>query len=320
MSVVNIRAFRAGDESGVASVLDRAFGPMEKWDPDRIAELVPASRSASGGLWVADDGQVAVGCVRAVASPVAGAFVVRELAVDTEAPDAALDLLLDRVMSHLAEHGATRVRASTPTVGPYPEAYRRRGFVPVRRALTLAWNLATVAPSASPPDRVVIGDGLQQPSEVVADLHIEGMRPYWDWYIEERGGAVDYRKRIATHVDALPPDGGDQLFRTAVLDGVCVGLAYATDLDAEEADFGGVYVLPAHRGRGIGSALLQATLEDVRRRTTRLVVPETMTGLEDDIPSIRLYKRLGARVRAEYLHLEADGASKVAEAGPARSK
>jgi ribosomal protein S18 acetylase RimI-like enzyme len=199
------------------------------------------------------------------------------------------------------------VRASTPDVARYVEAYRRRGFAPVRRAVTLAWDLTAAPGLPVRAARIEIGDGLRHPPEVLAELHCEGMLPYWDWYIEERGGPKGHKERVAAHFDSIPAGGANEMWLTAEVGGFPVGLAYVADLDQHEADLGGVYVLPAHRGQGFGSALLRATLDGTRRRTTRLVVPETMTALDGDIPSIRLHERSGGRVRAEYVHLEADG-------------
>lgn len=62
----------------------------------------------------------------------------------------------------------------------------------------------------------------------------------------------------------LQDRGGLQLTGLAYLDGECVGLCevvrYTSD-DPKVCELGLVYVLPEHRGRGIGSAMLRVTLE-----------------------------------------------------------
>jgi GNAT superfamily N-acetyltransferase len=136
------------------------------------------------------------------------------------------------------------------------------------------------------------------------------MRPYWDWLIDERGGPEMYKRRVAGHIAGVADDGSDEIWLAAEIEGAAVGLAFVTELDEDEADMGGVYVLPAHRNKGVGSALMRATLSRLRERASkRLVVPETISSLDSDLPSIRLYKRWGARVRAEYMHLQLDGAT-----------
>ena len=154
------------------------------------------------------------------------------------------------------------------------------------------------------PANVAIVDAARHPSAILAELYVEGMRPYRDWYIEEHGGAAAMKRRVADHLASGPRD--NKRWLVAELDGEPVGLAGASELDQDEAVLEGVYVLPEHRGRGVGSALMEATLAGVRERTERLVVGEMVTFLEGDTPSVRLYRRSGARLRAEYMHLQAD--------------
>lgn len=317
MAEPTIRPYRAGDAVEVARVLVRCFGRLESWTEERVAALAPAPDSATDAFWVAFEGQRASGCVRAFTRRQPGGYVVRELAAVGETAGALMDELLDVALAHLARLRARHIRASTPLLPTYPEAYRRRGFSPVRRALTLTWNLAEPTAPVAVPESVTIGDGLRHPPARLAELYVEGMRPYWDWFIEEAGGAEPFKARAAAFIASLPPGEDDQLWLTAEVGGEAVGLAYVTDLGAAQADMGGVYVMPSHRGRGIGTALMHATLTRVRRRASLLVVPETVTGLEGDLPSVRLYKRSGARVRAEYLHLQGRpvGASGAARAG-----
>jgi len=279
---------------------------METWTAERVEALVSSDPDASQ-LWVALDGSRQVGCVRVHPVPRPGAHVMRELAVDADRPEPIVDRLLDVALDHLCELKATVVRASTPPVRLYTDGYRRRGFVPVRRALTLAWDLSGqrwAAPSSAP---VVVHDAGRYAPELLAALYVEGMRPYWDWYIEERGGTEALKRRATGHFTSLRSK--DERWLVAELAASAVGLAGVSALGADAADLEGVYVLPAHRGEGVGSALMQATLAMVRERTTRLVVTETTSFLDSDIPSIRLYVRSGAQPQAEYVHLQAEGTS-----------
>lgn len=297
-----IRPLQDGDILQVAELLRSCFGDMERWDEERVRELIGRSGQQASAWWLAADGPQVAGCVRvhAVARP--DAFVIRELAVRRR-ESAMLAPLLGAALEYLAQARATLVRASTPDVSPYPEAYRRRGFVPVRRAVTLAWDLSEPAREAPTPANVAVVDAARRPPAVLAELYVEGMRPYWDWYIEERGGAAALKRRVADHFASRP--GDDEMWLVAEHYGNPVGLAGASALGADEAVLEGVYVLPEQRGQGIGSALMDATLTGVSRRATRLVVSETVTFLDGDTPSVRLYRRSGARVRATYVHLEA---------------
>ncbi len=298
-----IRPLQDGDVPQVADVLHTCFGEMERWDEERVRELMGQSGPQASTWWLVADGPRVAGCVRVHAQARPDAYVIRELAVRRR-ESAILDPLLGAALEHLAEVRATHVRASTPDVAPYPEAYRRRGFVPVRRAVTLAWDLSASKRQAPTPANVAVVAAARHPSTILAELYVEGMRPYWDWYIEERGGAAALKRRVADHFASGP--GDNELWLVAEHDGEPVGLAGASQLDQDEAVLEGVYVLPEHRGRGIGSALMDATLARVSARTERLVVFETVTFLVGDTPSVRMYRRSGARLRAEYVHLQAD--------------
>ena len=298
-----IRPLQDGDVSQIADVLHACFGKVERWDEERVREMMGQSGSQASTWWLAADGPRVAGCIRVQPQARPGAYVIRELAVRRR-ESAILDPLLGAVLEYLAEVRATLVRASTPDVPPYPETYRRRGFVPVRRAVTLAWDLSAPTWRAPTPAEVAVVEAARHPAAVLAELYVEGMRPYWDWYIDERGGVAALKRRVADHFASGPSHA--ELWLVAEHHGEPAGLSGASELHADEAELEGVYVLLEHRGRGIGSVLMEATLAGVRERTERLVVGETITFLEGDTPSVRLYRRSGARLRAEYLHLQAD--------------
>jgi predicted N-acetyltransferase YhbS len=305
MSAPTIRRFQEGDETGLQRLLDRCFGRFETWTADRVAELTVVPGFDTSELWVALDGSRPVGCVRVFGVPQAGSYVIRELAVDTEPQEPVAGHLLDVALEHLRGLDPSLIRGSTLNVAPYPDAYRQKGFTAVRRALTLAWDLTAPLPAPARAYSGVVGEALRHAPDHLAELYVEGMRPYWDWFIDERGGTEAYKKRVAAYIAELADDGGDEMWLAAEIEGAAVGLAFVTQLDEDEADMGGVYVLPAYRNQGIGSALMRATLSGLRERAKKLlVVSETISSLDSDIPSIRLYKQWGARVRAEYRHLQ----------------
>ena len=307
MSAPTIRRFQEGDETGLQRLLDRCFGRFETWTADRVAELTVVPGFDTSELWVALDGSRPVGCVRVFGVPQAGSYVIRELAVDTEPQEPVAGHLLDVALEHLRGLDPSLIRGSTLNMAPYPDAYRQKGFTAVRRALTLAWDLTAPLPAPARAYSGVVGEALRHAPDHLAELYVEGMRPYWDWFIDERGGTEAYKKRVAAYIAELADDGGDEMWLAAEIEGAAVGLAFVTQLDEDEADMGGVYVLPAYRNQGIGSALMRATLSGLRERAKKLlVVSETTSSLDSDIPSIRLYKQWGARVRAEYRHLQLD--------------
>ncbi len=81
----------------------------------------------------------------------------------------------------------------------------------------------------------------------------------------------------------------DCAFRIVVVDGVAAGRLYV-DRTASDITVLDIALLPRYRGRGIGSALLEAILEEGRasQRTVSLHV-------EQYNPARRLYERMGFR-------------------------
>ena len=105
----------------------------------------------------------------------------------------------------------------------------------------------------------------------------------------------------ATHYDA---------FWVAEIDGAIAG---TVGLDLSDARVGGLpgcdcslerlYVLDSARGRGAGSALMRAVLDEARAQGRRRLAVWSDKRF-DDAP--RLYERFGARVEAERVHDDPD--------------
>lgn len=87
---------------------------------------------------------------------------------------------------------------------------------------------------------------------------------------------------------------GDQLILLALVDGSPVGMAgIAREIGQRRrhrATLWGVWLDPAHRGRGVGRRLVQGALDWAREREVRAVYLEVV---ENEDPSWSLYGRLG---------------------------
>ncbi|OHO32217.1 hypothetical protein HMPREF2656_07750 [Corynebacterium sp. HMSC034B08] len=105
-------------------------------------------------------------------------------------------------------------------------------------------------------------------------------------------------ERIRDAGARLQDRGGSQLTGLAYVDGVIVGLCEVVRFHADDpkvCELGLVYVLPEHRGRGIGKSLLRASLERAHATWEDL---ETVycSYPADSAPAAAIMKTVGAEV------------------------
>jgi GNAT superfamily N-acetyltransferase len=175
--------------------------------------------------------------------------------------------------------------------------YKRSGFVPVRRSLRIGWDL-----TAHPTDqnKILTRELSKEFAEDAAELWVEGLRPFWDWWIEEQGGPEALGDWVKESVGTDPGRIG------AFLDKKLVGLAIlVVDFYApSQARFNGAYALPRFRGQGVGSALMNATIREAQRLHQKEMKIYTFVFLEHRAPGAILYLRSDGRIEGEYLQLE----------------
>jgi len=239
--------------------------------------------------------------------PRGDAFLVRELAALSRYDAGAIaDALLRTALAELESFRLTFIRASTPILEPYASVYRRHGFAPVRRVLRISWDLSGAAHELMSSAKVRIQEAKTYRAEVLAELFLAGLRPYWDWWIEDRGGAHALLNRATAYFRSIPDNA---IWLVAEPETNPVGLSGVSLTDADEVVLEGVYVVPEFRRRGIGSALMTATLAELKKfGRKRLVVYDTFSFLDSYAPAVDLYLKSGGRIEAEYLHLEKAGA------------
>jgi GNAT superfamily N-acetyltransferase len=227
-----------------------------------------------------------------------GWFELRHLVVRDATRQAEMAAkLLAGALGHAELKQATYLKATTLAAQPYVDVYKNSGFRPVRRTLRIAWDLsnsspplaASIAPSLLPADKWKEG----------LEVFIEGLRPYWDWWIDEAGGPAG----VAALFDELTEQ---DCWMCTVDHGRMVGVAFFTRdfYGPGEAFFGGVYVAPDARRHRIGSALMSESLKMARQLGQRKLVVYTVSGLDHLLPGTLLYLQSGGRIEAEYLQLQ----------------
>lgn len=303
MPSIEIRPFEEGDGAALQTVLGTCFHGIERWSLERIKRLTSSTDFEPKNLLLAVSQAMVVGCVRIVRLPRGDAYVVRDLAaLSPYNADEIAGNLLESALLQLEGLEPTFIRARTPILEPYVSAYRRRGFAPVRRVLTMSWDLTVPAPMMKSAVAVKITERKVHGAKVLAELYLIGLSPYWDWWIADRGGPSALLSVLTEHFQSIPDQ---ETWLVAELEGNPVGLSGASPSTSEEVVLEGVYVLPEFRGKGIGSTLMSATLAELRRvGQSKLVVYDTFSDLESYAPAVGLYLKSGGRIEAEYLHLE----------------
>lgn len=294
---VIIRKYRPGDESIIPTIMKECFGTLE-YIP-RVKLALSSSFFNSEGSFVAESNGSAVGCVGLVNLPRTKWFELRYLGVRPNQPSLAVaDKLIDMAIQFAKSKGAERLKASTPAVQPYFDLYKNKGFEPARRQLQVGWDL-----EKKDSDPAV---GSIQTKDLSGDMAAEArrvwvaaLRPYWDWWIEERGGPESAGEWVEESLSDGDPWVG------AFVDGRLVGttLLWPNAYGEGEARFNGVYTLPELRKRGVGTALMHAAISKAKELHQRKMNVRTVAFLDHLAPGAALYLRCGGRVETEFLEL-----------------
>lgn len=161
----------------------------------------------------------------------------------------------------------------------------------------MAWELSSVYP---PPRASITPLTLPQErfKEAVA-VFLEGLHPYWDWWIDEVGGP-----------EAVPglfqEPTENQVWMCIFNQDRMVGVAwFIRDFyGPAEARFQGVYVIPGARQNRVGSSLMYESINRAHQLGQRRMVIYTFSPLDHLAPGALLYLKSGGRIEAEYLELQ----------------
>jgi GNAT superfamily N-acetyltransferase len=130
-------------------------------------------------------------------------------------------------------------------------------------------------------------------------MFVRALSPYWDWRTEEEGGTVavgesfkEDRSRGARWI-------------LASLDKQPVGLVGIIPdfYEPGVAWFRGAFVLPEHRGKRIGSALMSEISKFAKTLGQGKMVVYTFSYLDSLAPGALLYLKTGGKIDSEYIQL-----------------
>ena len=296
MSEVTVRDFRPGDDNIFYELLWNSFGRLEYLP--RVKAEVSGPYFNRQGSFIAEKNGSVLGCVGLRNFPRKGWFDIRYLAVrDSESRSQIAQKLVAKAEQYADSSNCEMLKAFVPAVQPYVDVYKQSGFEPVRRSLRIGWDL-TARPNEQ--SKVQTKELSKDFADDAAEVWVEGLRPFWNFWIEEQGGPEALGRWVKESV------GNDRGWTGAFLNEKLVGLSILNPdfYGPGQGRFNGVYALPGFRGRGVGSALMNATFRQAQRLQQKEMKVHTTAFLDHLAPGAILYLRSGGRIEGEYLQLE----------------
>jgi N-acetylglutamate synthase-like GNAT family acetyltransferase len=292
MSDLVFRNVTAADEQSFLEMQIQAFRRLE-YLPRMKLGLSAFDRQ---GSFVAERDRSMIGCVGLLKLDRPGWFEIRNLAVRDPETDVAKQLV-NRVAEYVEANAAEFVKAFTPAVQPYVDVYKEAGFEPVRRSLRIRWDLANCNVHE---DKIETRELSKEWADEAANVWIKGLRPYWDYWIEEQGGPESIKEWVKESV------AKHQGWIGAFIDKKLVGLSILRSdaYGSGEARFNGAYAIPENRKQGVGSALMNATIREAKRRNQTTMRVYTLAFLDHLAPGAVVYLKTGGMIEGEYLQLQ----------------
>ena len=295
-SSVSVRPFSLGEEPVLLDILKDAFGNFA--DVPRTKAALSSRRFDVDGCFVAEENGVPIGWVAATSLPRDNWFVIRYLSIRrTTSQTQIAERLLGEVIAYVELKGPEFLRATTPAVQPYVEAYRKIGFKPLRRDFRISWRIIDVPDNGEP--RLETEEVSDETIDSAGSLFARASSPYWDWRTEEEGG-------IAAVAESFKEDmsrGARWILAQSNKEHVGLVGLIPDYYEPGVAWFRGAFVLPEHRGNRVGSALMSEIARVAKHLGQRKMIVYTFSYLDRLAPGARLYLKSGGKIEAEYLQL-----------------
>src|SRR5712664_4728089 len=166
------------------------------------------------------------------------------------------------------------------------------------RNIGFLWDLGELLPQSRSKSKITIRVGIPEDSRRLRKIVVEAYLPEWSWWVRKIGGKKRARVDLMSYISEFLRDRKKRIF--VAEDGEkIIGLCGAAKYDRGTGTIGyGVAVLPGFRKRGIGSELLLAALDWLKKSRVRFVTLEedTFSFVKQDSPAIFLYKSLGGKI------------------------
>jgi len=132
-----------------------------------------------------------------------------------------------------------------------------------------------------------------------SNLFSRASSPYWDWRTEEEGGI----SAVAESFKEDRPRGARWILARSNKEHVGLVGPIPDYYEPDVAWFRGAFVLPEHRGKRIGSALMSEIARFAKHLGQREMIVYTFSSLDSLAPGALLYLKSGGKIEAEYLQL-----------------
>jgi len=295
---VIIRTFHHGDEQLFLLLVNTAYRNLEILASERVKRLTSPPYFNSDGFFIAEKEGSPAGCIGVFNLPAKGYLWIGYLAVKEAFSNLTIvNELIKAALEYCASKKPTLLKAVTLMIQPYVDAYKRFGFRPTRRILRIAWDPIKIPEEKSFNQEVSVVEVSKNDVEEASHVLVQGLQPYWDWWLEEEGGNEAVLEKATEWMKQ-----GTCLI--AKINKKAVGVTgIVPHPEADEARFLGVMVLPNFRMKGIGSALMYAALNKAKQLGYKRLVVHTTAYLDALAPGAVLYLKSGGKIEAEYLHL-----------------
>lgn len=291
-----MRNIGPGDETEVLRLIDESFHGLEYLP--RVKAGIYSPYLNREGSFVAEQAGKIVGCICFTDLPHSRWFETRYLAVGNNDPVIA-SRLISKAEEYARSKKAERLKVYVPAVQPYVGLYTDAGFRPARRDVRVLWDLKRVG-DQQVSNEFEIRDLDVSMADEASTVWGQGLSPYWDWWIEEQTGPESasswVRDSVRKHDHWTGAFQGGKMIGNSLVEPDRYGKG--------DARFNGVYMLPEHRGRGVGSALMRAVIAKAQGLGQQTMRVYTMSYLEHLAPGVILYLKNGGGIEAEYLRLE----------------
>jgi N-acetylglutamate synthase-like GNAT family acetyltransferase len=275
-----------------------AYRNLETLTWEQVKRLTSPPYFSPEGFFIAEKKGSPIGCIGVFNLPAKGYLEIRYLAVKEAFSNLnVVDGLANAALDYATHKKPVLLKAVTPTIQPYVDAYKRLGFKPVRRILRIAWDPIKIPEEKLHKPTATVIKVSESEIEETSRVLMKGLQPYWDWWVKEEGGSEAVIKKGLTWTKQC-------ICLAAKIDNKIVGVTGVVPFpEREEAHFLGVIVLPNFRMRGIGSHLLKAALNKAKQLGYKRLVVHTMAYLDSLAPGAVLYLKSGGKIEVEYLHL-----------------